>query len=89
MKHYNRYFHEFNKNFNAVVNHACQELEKEIKKQAPEGGQISQSQLSAATLALNTKLRCRGMLSAYKIHAAWSQHTGNNIKLNDSKLRQS
>ena len=56
---------ELNKNYNAVVDHACQELEGEIRKLLPEGGPISQSQLSAATLALNSKLRRRGTLSAY------------------------
>ena len=37
---------EFNKNYNAVVNHACQELEAEIRKLAPEAGTIIQAQLS-------------------------------------------
>ena len=36
---------KFNKNFNAVVNHMCQELEEEISKQCLKGGKISQSQL--------------------------------------------
>ena len=47
---------EFNKNYNAVVDHACQELEGEIRKLLLDVGPISQSQLSAATLALNSKL---------------------------------
>ena len=34
---------EFNKNYNAVVDHACQELEGEIRKVAPEGGMITQA----------------------------------------------
>ena len=79
---------EFNKNYNAVVDHACQELEGEIRKLAPEGGQITQAQLSTATLRLNAKLRRKGSLSAYKIHSARSLHSGENINIKDSKLRQ-
>ena len=78
----------FNKNFNAVVDHACQELENEIRKLLPEGGSINQFQLSAATLALYAKLRRKGTLSAYEIHSARSLHSGNNLQLSDAKLRQ-
>ena len=79
---------EFNKNYNAVVDHACQELEGEIRKLLPEGGAINQSQLSAATLALNSKLHRRGTLSAYEIHSAHNLHTGNNLRISDARLRQ-
>ena len=79
---------EFNKNYNAVVNNACQELKGEIRKLLPEGGAINQSQLSGATLALNSKLCRRGTLSAYKIHSARNLHTGNNLRIRDARLRQ-
>ena len=74
---------EFNKNFNAVVDHACQELEAELRKLAPEAGTISQAQLSQAVLQLNAKLRRNGSLAAYEIHAARSLHTGDNININN------
>ena len=34
---------EFNRNYNAVVDHACRELEAELHKLAPEGEKISQA----------------------------------------------
>ena len=48
---------EFNKNENAIVDKACQELENEIRKIRPEGGKINQVELAAAILALNSKLQ--------------------------------
>ena len=54
---------EFNHNYNAVVDHTCQEQEAKIQKQAPEGGQILQAQLTAVMVSLNSKIR-RGKLSA-------------------------
>ena len=75
---------EFNKNYNAIVDHACQELEGEIRKLCPEGGQITQAQLSTAVLRLNSKLRRNGSLSAYEIHSARKLHTGENIDIKDS-----
>lgn len=70
---------EFNKNYNAVVDHACQEIEAEIRKLAPEGS------LSLQPLqSLNAKLRRSRTLSAYKIHAARILHTGDNIRINNS-----
>lgn len=42
---------KFNKNYNAVVDHTCQELEGEIMKQAPEGSPITQSKLAIITLS--------------------------------------
>ena len=67
---------EFNKNYNTVVDHACQELEEELRKLAPEAGTISQAQLSQAVLQLNAKLQRKGSLAAYKIHAARQLHSG-------------
>ena len=72
---------EFNKNYNAVVDRQCQELEGELRKLAPESAAISQAQLSKAVLQLNAKLRRKGSLAAYEIHAARSLHTGANIEI--------
>ena len=47
---------KFTKNYNVVVDHACQELEAELRKLAPEAGPTSQAQLAQAVLQLNTKL---------------------------------
>ena len=78
---------KFNRNFNAVVDHACRELENEIRKLAPEGGPITQAQLTQAIVSLNSVVRRKGKLSAYKIHTARSSTTGTNIRLNDKHLR--
>merc|ERR1711873_24203 len=79
---------EFNVNFNAVVDRQCQELEAELRKLAPESAAVTQAQLSKAVLQLNAKLRRKGSLAAYEIHAARSLHTGTNIKLQDNILRK-
>ena len=55
---------------------------------APESAAISQAQLSKAVLQLNAKLRRKGSLAAYEIHAARSLHTGANIEIQDSVLRE-
>ena len=79
---------EFNNNYNAVVDKACQELEGELRKLAPEGGKITQSQLTAAVFSLNAKLRRKDNLSAYEIHTARAQHIEDNIQLRDTDLRK-
>ena len=48
---------QLNKNYNAVVDRACQDVEKEIRKLAPEGKKISECTLAKATIAVNTLLR--------------------------------
>ena len=55
---------KFNHNFNTVDNNACRALESEIQKQAPEGGSITQSQLIAATVSLNSLIHRKGKLSS-------------------------
>ena len=79
---------DFNKNFNAIVDHACQELEVEIRKLDPEAGTITQAQLSQAVLQLNSKLRRKSSLAAYEIHAARNLHSGDNLTINDTQLHQ-
>ena len=48
---------KLNKNYNAMVKKACQELENKLRKIASEGGKITQAQLMAAILSLKTKLQ--------------------------------
>ena len=65
----------FNKNYNAVVDRACQDMEQEIRKLAPEGKKISPSLLAKATISVNTILRRKQGISAYKLHTSRSQDT--------------
>ena len=69
---------------------------RELRKLAPEGGKISESTLAKATIAVNTILRRKGTISAYELHTARSQDTGENLLIKDedifnkqNKLRQS
>ena len=80
---------EFNKNFNAVVDKACQEIEAELRKLCPEGGKISNLDLAQATLAMNSKLRRTENVAAYEIHTSRRLQTGQNLVLHDHKLRDS
>ena len=79
---------ELNKNANAVIDRGCQELEEEIKRLSPEGQKISQPTLKLAILNLNSKLRRRGNISAYEINSSRDQDTGENLNLDDLKLRK-
>ena len=79
---------KFNKNQNAIVDKACQELENEIRKIRPEGGKINQVELAAAILALNSKLQRHSKLSAYEMHTARNLETGDNLHLSDKTLRE-
>ena len=69
-----------NKNGVAIVDKAIQELEKEIKSLSPEGNPISVSDLTRATLALNSRIRNRN-LSSHEILFSREQYTGDNIQL--------
>ena len=42
---------QLNKNFNAVVDRACQDIESELRKLTPEGDKINQATLAKATIA--------------------------------------
>ena len=77
---------QLNKNFNAVVNCACQDIEGELRKLAPEGKKISESVLAKATIAVNTILRQKEGISAYELHTARSQDTGGNLHLKDEEI---
>ena len=77
---------QLNKNYNAVVDRACQDIERELRKLAPEGGKINESTLAKATIAVNTILRRKGTISAYELHTARSQDTGENLILKDEDI---
>ena len=77
---------QLNKNYNAVVDRACQDIEKEIRKLAPEGKKILEPTLAKATIAINTILRRKEGISAFEMHTARSQDTGSNLYLRDEEL---
>ena len=77
---------KLNVKFNAVVDRACQDLESELRKLAPEGNKINSANLAKATIATNA-LYCRKQgISAYEIHTSHSQDTGANINLDNKQL---
>ena len=69
-----------------MVDRACQDLENEIRKLAPEGKKVSQSLLAKATIATNALLRRKQGISAFEMHTARSQDTGSNLLINDAEL---
>ena len=78
-----------NKNSNAVIDKACQELEEELRKLSPEGLPISQATLARAVLLVNQKIRRGGSLSAYELHTSRDLHSGQNLQLDDRTIRKS
>ena len=79
---------KFNKNYNAVVDKACQEFKAKLRKIRPEGGKVTATDLAQAMLAMNLKLRRKEGVVAYKMHTARKLDTGQNLQLNDNSLRQ-
>merc|ERR1712240_908881 len=77
-----------NKNYNAVIDRACQNMEQEIRKLAPEGKKISPSLLAKATISVNTILRRKQGISAFELHTSRSQDTGSNLLLKDEEMYQ-
>ena len=82
-------FSKFNENYTAVVYKACQEIKAQLCKLSPVGGRISDTDLAQAILSTNIKLHLKEGVAAYKMHPARKIETGQNIHLDDSKLRQS
>ena len=76
-----------NKNANAVVDKACQELEREILKAAPDGRPISSTTLIQATNSINNKLRRNGQISSWEIHFNRDMFSGENLNLDYNKIR--
>ena len=69
-----------------MVDCACQDLEGEIRKLAPEGRKLSQSLCAKATIATNALPRRKQGISAFEMHTARSQDTGSNLNINYAKL---
>ena len=77
---------QLNKNYNAVIDCTCQDVEKEIRKLAPEGKKISECTLARETIAVNTLLRRKEGISAFEMHTARSQDISGNLYLKAEKL---
>ena len=77
----------FNKNANSVVDRGCQELEEELRKLCPEAETLLAATLSKAIVAVDQKLRRKGMFSAYEMHTARDLNTGENLSVNDDQLQ--
>lgn len=75
-----------NKNSNAVVDKAIQELEKEITIICPEEKPINQVVLAQAVTNLNGRLRRDGKISARGILFSRDDKTGNNLHLQDEMI---
>lgn len=75
-----------NVNFNAVVDRACQDLDSELRKIAPEGNKINSANLAKATIATNALYHRKQGILAYKMHTSCSQDTGANINLDDKQF---
>ena len=78
----------FNKNENAVVDRACNEIEKIICALEPDGRPISNCTLQHAVTLLNSKLRRGGKLSAMDIHFNRDMSTGDSLNLNYKEIKK-
>ena len=67
------------------MDRACQDIETEIRKLAPEGKKINPATLAKATIATNALLRRKG-ISAFEMHTSRSQDTGSNLLLDDAQI---
>ena len=74
---------DFNKNSNAVVDKAIQELEREITILKPNEHPIDRIILSKAVMTLNERLRRNGELSAWNILFSRDDKKDENIMLDD------
>ena len=80
---------EFNRNYNAVIDKACQELEAELRKLLPEAQKVNDLTLAQATMSINSELRHKENISTYEMHTARQMESGDNLELSDRKLRES
>lgn len=74
-----------NRNKNPIAEKAIQELELELKKQHPEGGPVSTSQLATVVATLNSRVRTRG-LSSKEMLFQRDNMTGEQLNLLDTNL---
>ena len=77
----------FNKNENAVIDRACQEIEQELKRAEPDGRPVTNTTLQRTVMILNQKLRRGAEISALEIYFNRDMHTGQNLNLDDEKIR--
>ena len=75
-----------NKNKNASVDKAIQELEKEIKRMAPNAGQISPGTLALAISNLNHRIRANG-LSAKEVLTKRDLYSNEELTFRDDQLQ--
>ena len=80
--------HDFNKNSNAVVDKAIQELQREITVIHPGENPIDSIILSKAVLNLNDRLRRTGNLSARNIMFSRDDKLNTNLNIQDHKLAE-
>lgn len=74
-----------NRNKNPIAEKAIQELELELKKQHPEGGPVTTSQLATVVATLNSRVRTRG-LSAKEMLFQRDNMTGEQLNFLDKNL---
>ena len=74
------------KNKNASVDKAIQELEKEIKRMAPDGGQIAPGTLALAISNLNHRIRANG-LSAKEVLMKRELYPNEELTFRDNQLQ--
>ncbi len=77
-----------NRNKNPVAEKAIQELEYELKRYKPDGGQITPSDLAIVTSTLNNRVRNRG-LSAKEVLLQRDSLTGEQLNFSDDLLASS
>jgi hypothetical protein len=77
-----------NKNKNPVAEKSVQEIGNEILKISPKGGPITDTTLSLATSACNSRIRRDG-LSARELWTQRDQHTGRQLPLEDREIIKS
>lgn len=75
-----------NKNSNAVIDRACQEVEDELKRIEPDGRPVSNTTLQQAVANLNLKLRRNGQISSYELQFNRDMHTGQNMNIDYEKV---
>ena len=76
-----------NRNSNAAIDKIHQELEAELIRLDPSGSKINTGTLALAITNLNNRIRRHG-LSASQIHFSRDQNTGENLPIQDSRLRE-
>ena len=76
-----------NKDKNPVIEKCIRELGSEMLRLTPDGGQITEEQLSIVVNQLNSRIRGRG-LSSWEILHQRDQYTGEQLELNDLKLSE-